>query len=135
VEIFLQDNLSLYIVYRLGWTDGYKTHVHQLHVSKTSFIKPHVDPLDMEASLFTWFTKGEPNGGIIWSISTLAKNWQQSWGWDFCKKKHVIHGTFLFESISIHDHVLGVATVNKTWLHTKLQNQVKEGVVLTLKNN
>ena len=60
-------------MYQLGWTDRYKTHVPQLHVSKTSFIKPHVDPLDIEVSFFTWFTKGKSNGGIIWSIQHWLK--------------------------------------------------------------
>jgi hypothetical protein len=36
--------------------DESPTNVCQLHFSKKSFIKPHVDSLDMESSIITWFT-------------------------------------------------------------------------------
>ena len=42
--------------------EGYLTKVHQMHLSKNSYIKPHIDKYDMDASLIAWFTKRNPNG-------------------------------------------------------------------------
>ena len=36
--------------------DESPTNVYQLHFIKNSFIKPHIDSLDIESSLITWFT-------------------------------------------------------------------------------
>ena len=40
--------------------DESSTNACQLHFSKNSFIKPHVDSLDMESSKITWFIAGAP---------------------------------------------------------------------------
>ena len=39
------------------------TNACQLHFNKNSFIKLHVDSLDMESSIITWFTTGAPLKG------------------------------------------------------------------------
>ena len=40
--------------------DESPTNVCQLHFSKYSFIKPHVDSLDMESTIITRLTTGAP---------------------------------------------------------------------------
>ena len=44
---------------------GNPTKVHQMHFSKNSYIKPHIDKFDMDASLISWFTRGDPKGGCF----------------------------------------------------------------------
>ena len=43
--------------------DSYPTQVHQLHMSKNSFIKPHIDKLNFDCSFICWFIEGYPKGG------------------------------------------------------------------------
>jgi hypothetical protein len=43
--------------------DGYTTQVHQMHISKNSYIKPHIDVFDLDTSFISWFAKGNSNGG------------------------------------------------------------------------
>jgi hypothetical protein len=42
--------------------DGYTIQVHQMHISKNSYIKPHIDVSNLETSFISWFAKGNPNG-------------------------------------------------------------------------
>jgi hypothetical protein len=44
---------------------GYTTQVHQMHISKNSYIKPHIDVFDLDTSFISWFAKGNPNGGCF----------------------------------------------------------------------
>jgi hypothetical protein len=43
--------------------DESPTNICQLHFSKNSFIKPHVDSLDMESSIIRWFITRAPLKG------------------------------------------------------------------------
>ena len=45
--------------------EGYTTQIHQLHVSKNSYIKPHIDIFKLDASFISWFTKEHPGGGCF----------------------------------------------------------------------
>jgi len=115
--------------------EGYKTQVHQIHISKNSFIQPHIDPSDMEASYISWFVKGRPKGGLFGVFQHCLKFDNDNGAGIFIKSKNITHGTLPFDRISLNDFKLGVAMVNKTWLHTRLRNQLKGGTSLTFKSN
>jgi hypothetical protein len=53
--------------------DGYTTKVHQMHVSKNSYIKPYIDVSDLDASFILWFAKGNPNGGCFGTFQHCLK--------------------------------------------------------------
>ena len=42
--------------------DGYTVQIHQMHISKNSYIKPHLDVFDLDTSFISWFAKVNPNG-------------------------------------------------------------------------
>jgi hypothetical protein len=42
---------------------GYATKVHQMHISKNSYIKPRLDMYDIETYFISWFTRENPKGG------------------------------------------------------------------------
>ena len=94
--------------------------MHHLHVSKNSYIKSHIDPSNMEASFITWFVKGAPKGGLFGVFQHCLKFDNDNGAGIFIRSKNITHGTLPFDSISLNDFKLGVAMVNKTWLHTRL---------------
>jgi hypothetical protein len=53
--------------------DGYTTKVHQMHISKNSYIKPYIDVSDLDASFILWFAKGNPNGGCFGTFQHCLK--------------------------------------------------------------
>ena len=115
--------------------EGYETQAHQLHISRNSYIKPHDNPTDMEASFITWFVKGAPKGGLFGVFSHCLKFDNDNGAGIWIRSKALIHGTLPFHSTSSSNFKLGVAIVNKDWLITRLQNQLKEGTSLTWKSN
>jgi hypothetical protein len=42
--------------------DGYTTQVYQMHISKISYFKPHIDVYGLDPSFISWFAKENPNG-------------------------------------------------------------------------
>ena len=57
VKTFFQDQIESMAPLATGFK-GSEAPVHQLHISKNSYIKPHIEKSDLEAFLITWFTKG-----------------------------------------------------------------------------
>ena len=106
--------------------EGYPTQVHQLHVSKNSYIKPHIDISDLDASFISWYTKGHPSGGCFGIYQHCLKFENNNGAGIFVLRKILTHGTLRFNlnSLSQNDFKLGIALVNKGWLHTRLQNQL-----------
>jgi hypothetical protein len=45
--------------------EGFTTQVHQLHISKNSYIKSHIDMSNLDASFISWFAKKQPSGGCF----------------------------------------------------------------------
>jgi hypothetical protein len=54
--------------------DGYTTQVHQTHISKNSFIKPHIDVFDLDASFILWVAEESPNGGCFCMFQHCLKD-------------------------------------------------------------
>ena len=44
---------------------GYTIKVHQMHISKNSYIKPYIDVSDLYASFISWFAKRNHNEGCF----------------------------------------------------------------------
>jgi hypothetical protein len=52
--------------------DGYTIEIYQMHISKNSYIKPHIDVSNLDASFISWFAK-RILMGMFWYVSTLLK--------------------------------------------------------------
>jgi hypothetical protein len=106
--------------------EGYTTQVHQLHISKTSYIKPHIDMSNLDASFISWFTKGQSGGACFGMFQHCLKFDNNNGVGIFVLSKCIIHGTLRFnlESLSENNFKLGVTLVNKGWLRIRLQNQL-----------
>ena len=89
----------------------------------------------MEASFITWIVKSATEGGLFGVFSHCLKFDNDNGAGIWIRSKALIHGTLPFDSTSSSDFKLGVAIVNKDWLVTRLQNQLKEGTSLTWKSN
>jgi hypothetical protein len=102
------------------------TNVAQLHISKNSFIKPHIDPLDLESSIISWFTNGEPHGGEFGLFQMLYKFKTNNAPGLFLQSEEFAHGTLHFDTRGneLDNYTLGVALTNKKWLKTRSTNQL-----------
>ena len=61
VKFFFEDQFYPMNCIPIG-LEGYTTQVYQLHISKNSYIKPHIDMSDLNALFISWFRKGQPGG-------------------------------------------------------------------------
>jgi hypothetical protein len=136
VKMFFQDQFYPMNCIPIG-LDGYPTQVHQLHISKNSYIKPHIDMSNLDASFISWFTKRNPGGGCFGIFQYCLKFDNNNGAGIFVLSKFITHGTLKFNlnSLSHNNFKLGVALVNKGWLRTRLQNQLSDGTSLTWENN
>ena len=96
--------------------EGYEIQAHQIHISKNSYIQPHIDPLDMEASFITWFVKGSPKGGLLGVFQHCLKFDNDRGARIWIRSKNIKHGTLPSDSTFLNDFKLCIAIVNKTWL-------------------
>jgi len=71
--------------------DGYSTQVHRMHISKNSYIKPHLDKYDMEASFIAWFTRIDPPGGCFDMLQHCLKFDTNKGDGAFFRSKTVTH--------------------------------------------
>jgi hypothetical protein len=92
--------------------DGYTSQVHQMHISKNSYIKPHIDVSNLDSSFISWFAKGNP----------LLVCFNNSGAGIFVLSKFIIHGTLKCDLNSLSHNIfkLRIALVNKGWLCTRL---------------
>jgi hypothetical protein len=72
---------------------GYTTQVHQMHISNNSYIKPHIDVSDLEASFISWFVKGDPNGKYFGMFQHCLKFDNNHGAGIFVRSKFVTHET------------------------------------------
>jgi hypothetical protein len=95
--------------------EGYTTQVHRLHISKNSYIKPHIGMFDLDASFISWFTKGQPGGGCFGMFQHCLKFDNNNGAGLFVLSKCITHRTLRFnlESLSENNFKLGVALINK----------------------
>jgi hypothetical protein len=98
----------------------------EMHTSKNSYIKPHIDVSNLDALFYITFCKGNPNGGCFGMFQQCFKFDNNNGAGNFVWSKSIIHGTLKFDLNSLSHNIfkLGVALVNKGWLCTKLQNQL-----------
>ena len=113
--------------------DQYSTQVHQMHISKNSYIKPHLDKYDMEASLIAWFTKGDPRGGCFGMFQHCLKFDTSKGAGAFVQSKTTTHGTLRFVHKTLAENVYKarVALVNKQLLSTRIKHQLEYGAPMT----
>jgi len=106
--------------------DESPTNVCQLHFSKNLFIKPHVDSLDMESSIITWFTAGAPSKGQFAVHQYLYKFQTNNGPGLFVKSEKYVHGTLHFDlrGNATENYTLGLALTNKKWLKTRVEHQL-----------
>ena len=118
---------------RLG---AYPTQVHQLHMSKNSFIKPHIDKLDFDCSFICWFTEGHPKGGEFGVFQHFMKLQNNNGAGIFVFSKYMSHGTLQFDSNSLSDtdFKIGCALVNKVDICTRVENQLQSQNFITSKD-
>ena len=104
----------------------YTTQVHQLHISKNSYIKLHIDMSNLDASFISWFTKGHPTRGYFGIFQHCLKFNNNNGVGIFVLSKFITHGTLRFnlKSFSMNNFKSNVALINKGWLCTRLQNQL-----------
>ena len=116
---------------------GYFTKIHQMHFSKNSYIKPHIDKYDMDASLIAWFTKGNRKGGCFGVLQQCLKFDTNNRAGIFVRSKLYAYETLRFQEKSLKFNVykVGVAFVNKQQLNTRIRNLLREGAPLIWKNN
>jgi hypothetical protein len=117
--------------------DRYITQVYQMHISKNSYIKPHIDMSDLDASFISWFAKGNPYGGCFGIFQHSLKFDNNNGAGIFVLRKFIIHGTLNID-LNLLSHIifkLGFALVNKRWLCTRLQNQLWDGTSMIWENN
>ena len=117
---------------------GFLTKVHQMHLSKNSYSKSHIDKYNMDASLIAWFTKKNPKGGCFGVFQQCLKFDTNNEARIFVRSKLYAHGTLRFQekSLKVNVYKVGVALVNKQQLFsTRIRNQLREGAPLTWKNN
>lgn len=135
VRTFFQNQFESMIALAIG-LKGFETCVHQQHVSKNSYIMPHIDRSDAEASLITWYTEGDPRGGYFGVFQHGLKFDNNNGAGIFVLSKYLSHGTLRFDmdSLSPKDFKLGVALVNKSWAITRFKNQLIEGTPISWEN-
>jgi hypothetical protein len=104
-----------------------------MHISKNSFIKPHLDAADMEASFIFWFTKGDPKGGHFGLFQHCLKFDTNIKAGVFVRSKTVAHGTlrFIHKTLAENVYKLEVALVNKQELRTRIKHQLRDGAPVT----
>ena len=97
-----------------------------MHFSKNSFIKSHVDSLDIESSIITWFIAGAPLKGQFALHQYLYKFPTTNGPGLFVKSEKYVHGTLHFdlEDNAIGNYTLGLALTNKKWLKTRVEHQL-----------
>ena len=107
-----------------------------LRLSKNSYLKPHIEKYDMDASLIAWFTKGNPKRGCFGVFQQCLKFDTNNGGGIFVCSKLYAHGTLKFQekSLELNVYNVGVALVNKQF-STRIRNQLREEAPLTWKNN
>ena len=132
VKTFFQDQFEPMACLAIG-LEGFEAQVHQLHISKNSYIKPHIDKSDFEASLIAWFTKGNPKRGYFGIFQHCLKFDNNSGAGIFVLSKYLSHGTLRFDmnSLSRKDFKLGAALVSKGWAHTRYTNQLIDATPIT----
>ena len=64
IKFFFQNLFEPMACLAIG-LEGFEAEVHQLQISKNSYIKPNIDKSDFEVSLIAWFTKENPKGGYF----------------------------------------------------------------------
>ena len=69
------------------------TNVMQMHISKNSFIKPHIDMGDLESSIITWFSEGHPEGAEMGLFQMLYKFKTNNGSGLFLKSEEYVHDT------------------------------------------
>lgn len=112
---------------------AYPTKLHQLHFSKNSFIKPHIDKNDLDCSFICWFIEGHPQGGEFGIFQHCMKLQNNIGAGIFVFSKYVSHGTLRFDanSLSTNNFKLGLALVNKSAIRERLSNQLTSGKPIT----
>jgi hypothetical protein len=107
--------------------DAYPTQVHQLHMSKNSFIKPYIDKLDFDCSFICCFTEGYPKGGEFGVFQHYMKLQNNNGAAIFIFSKYISHGTLQFDSNSLSstEFKIGCALVNKVAICTRVENQLQ----------
>ena len=108
-----------------------------MHFSKNSYIKPHIDKYDMDASLIAWFTKGNPKGGCFGVFQQCLKFDTNNGAGKFVCNKLYAYGTLRFQekSLKLNVYKVGVALVNKQQFNTRIRNQLRKEAPLIWKNN
>ena len=77
---------------------------------------------------------GTPKSGLFGVLQHCLKFDNDRGAGIWIRSKNLGHGTLPFQSTSSSDFKLGVAIVNKTALHTRIKNGLKEGTSLTFKD-
>ena len=103
------------------------TNVMQMHISKNSFIKLHIDMNDLESSIITWFSEGHPEGaemGLFQMLYKFKTNFNGSGL--FFRSEEYVHGTLEIDTKGndLENYTLGVALTNKKGLITRETNQL-----------
>ena len=113
-----------YIPIGLG---AYLTQVHQLHMSKNYFIKPHIDKLDFDCSFICWFTEGHPKGHEFGVFQHFMKLQNNNRAGIFVFSKYISHETLQFDSNSLSktDFKSRCALINKVAICTRVENQLQ----------
>lgn len=103
-----------------------QTNVIQMHISKNSYIKPHIDMNDLESSIITWFSEGEPRGAEFGLFQMLYKFKINNGSGLFVKSQEYVHGTLELDTKGdeLQNYTLGVALTNKKGLITRSTNQL-----------
>lgn len=104
-----------------------------MHISKISYIKPHLDEYDMETSSISWFTRRDLKSGCFGMFQYCLKFDTNIGAEAFVRRKTVAHGTLRFIHKTLEENVykLRVALVNKQELSTRIKHQLKDGVPMT----
>ena len=98
----------------------------QMHISKNSFIKPHIDMNDLESSIITWFSEGHPEGAEMGLFQMLYKFKTNNGSGLFLRSEEYVHGTLEIDTKGndLENYTLGVALTNKKGLITRATNQL-----------
>lgn len=112
---------------------GYATKVHQMYISKNSYIKPHLDRYDMEAYFIFWFTRGDPKGGNFGLFQDCLKFDTNIGAEAFVRNKSVAHETLRFIHTTLAGNVykIGIAFMNKQLFSTRIEHQLRDGAPVT----
>lgn len=102
------------------------TNVAQMHISKNSYIQPHIDTNDFESSIITWFTQGQPQGAEFGLFRMIYKFRTDNGAGLFIRSEKYVHGTLEIDTRgdALDNYTLGVALTNKKWIITRSTNQL-----------